>query len=136
MLLVQRSSILLPSPLSLSLEGLLRIWQNPLHGLMCMQAAKKAGIKAYTWQAFLDMGRKAPSPPHPPKPDDLCTIMYTSGTTGDPKVLQFLQRQLISLQMITCALRGSMCTQGEVRWSLHGRSLQQHACSAALQKLC
>ena len=21
----------------------------------------------------------------PPSPDDLCTIMYTSGTTGDPK---------------------------------------------------
>ena len=83
-------------------QDLLRI---PYNGLMCMQAAEKAGINAYTWQAFLDLGRKAPSPPHPPKPDDLCTIMYTSGTTGDPKVLQLLRRQLVSLPRITGALK-------------------------------
>ena len=52
----------------------------------CMQAAKEAGITAYTWQQFLDLGRKSPASARPPKPDDLCTVMYTSGTTGDPKV--------------------------------------------------
>ena len=133
MLPIWRSSILLPCQLSLSLEGLLRNWQKSLHGLMCMQAADKAGIKAYTWQAFLDLGRKSPSPPHPPKPDDLCTIMYTSGTTGDPKVLQLLRRQLVSLQMITGALQGSMCAlKGMSDGQLNRQSLQQHACSAAL----
>ena len=52
-----------------------------------MQAAKEAGITAYTWQQFLDLGRKSPASARPPKPDDLCTVMYTSGTTGDPKVM-------------------------------------------------
>ena len=52
----------------------------------CVQAAKEAGITAYTWQQFLDLGRKSPASARPPKPDDLCTVMYTSGTTGDPKV--------------------------------------------------
>lgn len=53
---------------------------------LAVQAASKAGIKAYTWQEFLDLGRQMPAAAVPPKPEDLCTIMYTSGTTGDPKV--------------------------------------------------
>jgi long-chain acyl-CoA synthetase len=64
-----------------------------------MQAAEKAGIEAYTWQAFLDLGRRAPSGPYPPKPEDLCTIMYTSGTTGEPKVVP------ITLQTAYCCRR-------------------------------
>lgn len=51
------------------------------------QVAQHAGIKAYSWEQFLALGRGAPAPPVPPNPEDLCTIMYTSGTTGDPKVI-------------------------------------------------
>ena len=40
----------------------------------------------HSWEAFLDLGRGAPAEACPPRPADLCTIMYTSGTTGDPKV--------------------------------------------------
>lgn len=31
------------------------------------------------------MGEESPSDHVPPSPDDLATIQYTSGTTGDPK---------------------------------------------------
>jgi len=46
-----------------------------------------AGLKVHTWEEFLELGRKHPAEPLPPKPEDLCTIMYTSGTTGNPKVV-------------------------------------------------
>jgi long-subunit acyl-CoA synthetase (AMP-forming) len=66
-----------------------------LCALRCVQAADAAGIKAYSWEQFLDLGRESPAEPVPPKPDDLCTIMYTSGTTGDPKVSPRGEKTLI-----------------------------------------
>lgn len=54
---------------------------------MCVQSIEESGLtKCYSWSELLEMGRKSPSPAIPPKPEDLCTIMYTSGTTGNPKV--------------------------------------------------
>ena len=52
----------------------------------CVQAAEASGIKVQSWEEFLSMGRTRPAEAIPPKPEDLCTIMYTSGTTGNPKV--------------------------------------------------
>ncbi|ONK63175.1 uncharacterized protein A4U43_C07F12180 [Asparagus officinalis] len=48
-------------------------------------AATNLGMKAYTWIEFLDMGKEFPSEPLPPQSLDICTIMYTSGTSGHPK---------------------------------------------------
>lgn len=47
--------------------------------------ALATGIKPYTWKDFLLMGRDYPSDIVPPKPFNICTIMYTSGTSGEPK---------------------------------------------------
>eukprot|EP00899_Mesostigma_viride_P024273 jgi/Mesvir1/502/Mv11370-RA.1 len=47
--------------------------------------ARKCGQQVYTWEEFLTLGAENPAKPTPPKPDDLCTIMYTSGTTDVPK---------------------------------------------------
>jgi long-chain acyl-CoA synthetase len=36
-----------------------------------------------SWGDALDAGAASPAEPVPPSPDDYCTIMYTSGTTGE-----------------------------------------------------
>ncbi len=43
-------------------------------------------MKVFSFDAFAKLGQENPSDPIPPKPEDLCTIMYTSGTTDKPKV--------------------------------------------------
>ncbi|KAF3436566.1 hypothetical protein FNV43_RR23658 [Rhamnella rubrinervis] len=47
--------------------------------------ATQIGIKPYSWNEFLQMGKQNPSEIYPPQPYNVCTIMYTSGTSGNPK---------------------------------------------------
>ncbi|KAJ6940788.1 hypothetical protein NC651_006806 [Populus alba x Populus x berolinensis] len=47
--------------------------------------AAQMGIKSYSWEEYLCMGKENPSEIFPPQPLNICTIMYTSGTSGDPK---------------------------------------------------
>lgn len=47
--------------------------------------AEALGITTYSWADFLALGAANPAPLAPPQPEDYCTIMYTSGTTGEPK---------------------------------------------------
>ncbi|GLI61184.1 hypothetical protein VaNZ11_003476 [Volvox africanus] len=50
-----------------------------------VQAATDLGYKVFSFSELIGLGTKNPAEPVPPKPSDLCTIMYTSGTTGAPK---------------------------------------------------
>ncbi|WRX10345.1 AMP-dependent synthetase/ligase domain - like 4 [Theobroma cacao] len=47
--------------------------------------ASQLGIKTFSWIEFLCMGKENPQETSPPQPFNICTIMYTSGTSGDPK---------------------------------------------------
>ena len=51
-----------------------------------LQSATSQGMKVYSFDEFLALGEQHPVPARPTKSEDLCTIMYTSGTTGMPKV--------------------------------------------------
>ncbi|KAI8474564.1 MAG: hypothetical protein J3K34DRAFT_407403 [Monoraphidium minutum] len=50
-----------------------------------IKALQGQGIAVAAWEDALAAGAGAPAAPMPPSADDYCTIMYTSGTTGDPK---------------------------------------------------
>ncbi|KAM7453769.1 hypothetical protein BLSTO_05479 [Blastocystis sp. subtype 1] len=49
------------------------------------ELAANAGVKLYSMSEIEEIGKEHHAPCTPPKPDDICTICYTSGTTGVPK---------------------------------------------------
>lgn len=61
-----------------------------------VQETEALGIRAFSFEAFEKLGAENPSPPSPPQPEDLCTIMYTSGTTDKPKGVEISHRAEIA----------------------------------------
>ena len=48
-------------------------------------SAKEKSIRLITYNELVQLGKENPTEPRPPKPSDISLIMYTSGSTGDPK---------------------------------------------------
>jgi long-subunit acyl-CoA synthetase (AMP-forming) len=53
-------------------------------------------VACITWEKLLEIGACAPASPKPGGADTLCTIMYTSGTTGDPKGVELSHRAVLA----------------------------------------
>ncbi|KAH1227149.1 Long chain acyl-CoA synthetase 1 [Glycine max] len=62
--------------------------------------ATAIGIKPYSWHEFLHLGKENPKSTFPPQAHDICTIMYTSGTSGDPKGV------VLTYENVTALVRG------------------------------
>ena len=60
------------------------------------KALADKGITLYSWDEIIAMGKENMTDPQPPKPDDLATICYTSGTTGDPKGVMLSHKNIIA----------------------------------------
>ncbi len=58
---------------------------------------------AMRWEHFMERS-DAPAPAQHPDPDDLATIRYTSGTTGEPKGVMFSFAQLAWMGQVMTAL--------------------------------
>jgi len=59
-------------------------------------SAKAAGVQLLSFTDVEARGRSFPKAPNPPKPSDLVTMCYTSGTTGDPKGAMLTHANLIA----------------------------------------
>ncbi|KAL6071464.1 Long-chain-fatty-acid--CoA ligase 1 [Balamuthia mandrillaris] len=58
--------------------------------------AEEKGIQLLTFGELEERGRKAQHEPVPPKPSDLCTICYTSGTTDLPKGVMLTHANIVA----------------------------------------
>lgn len=60
------------------------------------QRAKNRGIELYRFDDIEHLGAQKNHPELPPKPSDLCTICYTSGTTGNPKGVMLTHQNIMA----------------------------------------
>jgi long-subunit acyl-CoA synthetase (AMP-forming) len=51
--------------------------------MLLHQAIKAKGLTVESFDEMQKQGAANPAPAVPPQADDYCTIMYTSGTTGN-----------------------------------------------------
>ncbi|KNE70505.1 hypothetical protein AMAG_14629 [Allomyces macrogynus ATCC 38327] len=75
-------------PLDSAAAGYLKLW-----------AAEK-DLVIISINEVEDLGRTAPLKHHPPTPEDLCTICYTSGTTGNPKGAMLTHGNMAATNML------------------------------------
>lgn len=59
-------------------------------------ASEFPNIKVLNWEELRKLGEENPAEPVPPAPEDLCCIMYTSGTTGPPKGVPLTHRNVVA----------------------------------------
>ncbi|KAF1828797.1 long-chain-fatty-acid-CoA ligase 1 [Decorospora gaudefroyi] len=69
--------------------------------------ASEQGVAIHYIRDVEALGEKQPIPMHPPTPDDIVTINYTSGTTGNPKGVVLTHRNAHSATCTSLVLMGS-----------------------------
>lgn len=83
-----------------------------------LAAIKGMGLAVYSFDEFLALGKAHPAEARGAKPEDLCTIMYTSGTTGEPKGVELTHASVMatvaSLSMFLRTYGGEFDLQKEV----------------------
>lgn len=68
--------------------------------------AKNLGITIHSFEEVEKLGASKNFPEMPPKPSDLCTICYTSGTTGNPKGVMLTHKNVLACIVSVCMQMG------------------------------
>lgn len=71
-----------------------------------LQRAKNCGIEIHMFDEVEKLGAQKDYPEVPPKPEDLCTICYTSGTTGNPKGVMLSHQNVLACIVSVCMQLG------------------------------
>jgi long-chain acyl-CoA synthetase len=61
-------------------------------------------LRVLSWEDVRLLGEGSPVEPVPPQPDDLCCLMYTSGTTGTPKGVPITHRNIVAASKSTTSM--------------------------------
>ncbi|KAJ6646307.1 Long-chain-fatty-acid--CoA ligase 6, partial [Pseudolycoriella hygida] len=61
-----------------------------------LQRAKNRGVDIHTFDEIERLGAQGDHPEVAPTPDDICTICYTSGTTGNPKGVTLTHKNVVA----------------------------------------
>ncbi|KAJ3287129.1 Long-chain-fatty-acid--CoA ligase 5 [Rhizoclosmatium sp. JEL0117] len=69
--------------------------------------AAEKGVALYSFVEVERMGSKKRIPFTPAKPDDLCCLSYTSGTTGEPKGAMLTHRNIVSFVLASSDNEGA-----------------------------
>lgn len=79
-------------------------------------SVEAGGARCMTMSELEAIGKSSPVAPQLPRPADLCTIMYTSGTTGEPKGVM-LSHQNVIADVAGAVLGGLNITEEDVHLS-------------------
>jgi long-chain acyl-CoA synthetase len=58
-------------------------------------------IKVMSFEQLRELGKSNPVPATPPSPEDVCCIMYTSGSGGTPKGVELKHKNVVAAGIIT-----------------------------------
>lgn len=99
-----RTVICTPSTFPALMEAIEDLKESPVTTIIvtkpleeaAVERAQKKNIQLHTYKKIMELGKDEEIVYTPPKPEDLCTIMYTSGTTGEPKGVMLTHRNVIA----------------------------------------
>ncbi|CDR37871.1 RHTO0S03e00496g1_1 [Rhodotorula toruloides] len=85
----------------------------PSGALEKLKSSVPEECKVYTFDEFIELGRKNPSEPNLPDPEDVACLMYTSGSTGAPKGVQITNANIVACIGAVQKLLGHVVKKGE-----------------------